>query len=204
MALSPRLAEIAEACRRHRLWLISDEIYHALEYEALAETALARCDEAIVVNSFSKYFSMTGWCIGWLVVPEVLVRPIERLSQNLYISAPAISPVAALGAFDGVEELEAIKEGYARNRAMLLEELPRAGLSSILPADGAFYLYADVSRFTADSEVFAKTMLKDIGVAVTPGIDFDPDRGRSYIRFCYAGPEARMREAARNGWLKRK
>ncbi len=206
MAISRRLAEIADASRRHRLWLISDEIYHGFEYEAEAETALAHSDEAIVVNSFSKYFSMTGWRIGWLVVPEALVRPIERLSQNLYISPPAISQVAALGAFDGIEELEAIKLGYARNRAMLLEELPRAGLSSILPADGAFYLYADVSRFSADSEAFAKTMLKDIGVAVTPGIDFDPDRGRSYIRFCYAGPEARMREAARriNCWLKGK
>ena len=206
MALSRRLAEIAETCRRHRLWLISDEIYHGLEYEAPAETALAHSDEAIVVNSFSKYFSMTGWRIGWLVVPEPLVRPIERLTQNLYISPPAISQVAALGAFDGIDELEAIKASYARNRAMLLEELPRAGLSSILPADGAFYLYADISRFTGDSEAFAKTMLKDIGVAVTPGIDFDPDRGRNYIRFCYAGAEAQMREAARRitGWLKGK
>ena len=206
MALSRRLAEIAETCRRHRLWLISDEIYHGLEYEAPAETALAHSDEAIVVNSFSKYFSMTGWRIGWLVVPEPLVRPIERLTQNLYISPPAISQVAALGAFDGIDELEVIKASYARNRAMLLEELPRAGLSSILPADGAFYLYADISRFTGDSEAFAKTMLKDIGVAVTPGIDFDPDRGRNYIRFCYAGAEAQMREAARRitGWLKGK
>jgi len=206
MALSRRLAEIAETCRRHRLWLIFDEIYHGLEYKAPAETALAHFDEAIVVNSFSKYFSMTGWRIGWLVVPEPLVRPIERLTQNLYISPPAISQVAALGAFDGIDELEAIKASYARNRAMLLEELPRAGLSSILPADGAFYLYADISRFTGDSEAFAKTMLKDIGVAVTPGIDFDPDRGRNYIRFCYAGAEAQMREAARRitGWLKGK
>jgi len=206
MAFSRRLAEIAETCRRHRLWLISDEIYHGLEYEAPAETALAHSDEAIVVNSFSKYFSMTGWRIGWLVVPEPLVRPIERLTQNLYISPPAISQVAALGAFDGIDELEVIKASYARNRAMLLEELPRAGLSSILPADGAFYLYADISRFTGDSEAFAKTMLKDIGVAVTPGIDFDPDRGRNYIRFCYAGAEAQMREAARRitGWLKGK
>jgi aspartate/methionine/tyrosine aminotransferase len=206
MALGPRLAEIAEACRRHRLWLISDEIYHGLEYEAAAETALAHSEEAIVINSFSKYFSMTGLRIGWLVVPEALVRPIERFTQNLYISPPAISQVAALGAFDGIEELEGIKAGYARNRALLLEELPRAGLSSILPADGAFYLYSDVSSFTSDSEAFAKSMLKDIGVAVTPGIDFDAERGRSYVRFCYAGPEARMREAARriNSWLKGK
>jgi aspartate/methionine/tyrosine aminotransferase len=135
MALEPRLAEIADACRRHGLWLISDEIYHGLEYEAPAETALAHSADAIVVNSFSKYFSMTGWRIGWLVVPEALVRPIERLTQNLYISPSAISQIAALGAFDGIEELEEIKGRYARNRAMLLEELPRAGLSSILPAD---------------------------------------------------------------------
>jgi aspartate/methionine/tyrosine aminotransferase len=204
MALAPRLAEIAEACRRHGLWLISDEIYHGLEYEAPAETALAHWDEAIVVNSFSKYFSMTGWRIGWLVVPQPLVRPIERLAQNLYISPAAISQQAALGAFEGLEELEQIKQSYANNRAMLLEELPRAGLSTILPADGAFYLYADVSRFTPDSAAFAKAMLKEIGVAATPGIDFDPDRGSNYLRFCYAGPAPAMREAARRitAWLK--
>ncbi|MGH6737294.1 MAG: pyridoxal phosphate-dependent aminotransferase [Methyloceanibacter sp.] len=206
MVEGPRLAEIAAACRRHGLWLVSDEIYHGLEYDVVAETALQHSGEAIVVNSFSKYFSMTGWRIGWLVVPEALIRPIERLAQNLYISPPAISQVAALGAFDGIDELEAIKAGYARNRAMLLQELPRARLSAILPADGAFYLYADVSRFTSNSEAFAKAMLKDIGVATTPGIDFDPDRGRSYIRLCYAGPEAKMREAARRiaAWLKQK
>jgi aspartate/methionine/tyrosine aminotransferase len=205
MALGNRLAEIAAACRRQGQWLISDEIYHGLEYDAPADTALNHSDAAIVVNSFSKYFSMTGWRVGWLVVPEALVRPIERLAQNLYISPPAISQVAALGAFDGLDELEAIKAGYARNRAMLLEELPRAGLDAILPADGAFYLYADVSRFTDDSEAFAKTMLREIGVAVTPGIDFDPDRGRRYLRFCYSGAEDAMREAARRigAWLKR-
>jgi aspartate/methionine/tyrosine aminotransferase len=204
MAGAPRLREIAQACRKHRLWFISDEIYHGLEYDAPAETALAHSDTAIVVNSFSKYFSMTGWRVGWMVVPEALVRPIERLAQNLYISPPAISQVAALGAFDGVDELEAIKAGYARNRAMLLEELPRAGFTTILPADGAFYLYADVSRFTPDSEAFAKVMLAEIGVAVTPGIDFDPVHGRNYLRFSYAGPESAMREAARRirDWMK--
>jgi len=204
MALAPRLEELAQACRKHGLWLISDEIYHGLEYDAPAETALGFSDAAIVVNSFSKYFSMTGWRIGWLVVPEALVRPIERLAQNLYISPPAISQVAALGAFEGIEELETIKAGYARNRAMLLEALPRAGFTTILPADGAFYIYADVSRFTPDSEVFAKTMLAEIGVAVTPGIDFDPAHGRNYLRFSYSGPEPAMREAARriNDWMK--
>jgi aspartate/methionine/tyrosine aminotransferase len=204
MTIGPRLRELAEACRKQGLWLISDEIYHGLEYGAPAETALAYSDAVIVVNSFSKYFSMTGWRVGWLVVPEAMVRPIERLAQNLYISPPAISQVAALGAFDGIEELEAIKAGYARNRALLLEELPRAGLTTILPADGAFYLYADVSRFTPDSEAFAQAMLAEIGVAVTPGIDFDPIHGRNYIRFSYAGPEPAMREAARRikDWMK--
>ena len=204
MVVGSRLAEIAEACRRHGLWLISDEIYHGLEYDAPAETALTHSDAAIVVNSFSKYFSMTGWRIGWLVVPEALTRTIERLAQNLYISPPAISQVAALGAFDGLDELEEIKGRYARNRAMLLEELPRAGLDTILPADGAFYLYADISRFTGNSAAFAKAMLRDIGVAATPGIDFDPDRGGCYLRLCYAGSQEAMREAARRigAWLK--
>jgi len=204
MALGPRLAELAKACERHKLWLISDEIYHGLEYDAPAETALQHSDAAIVVNSFSKYFSMTGWRIGWLVVPEALTRTIERLAQNLYISPPAISQIAALGAFEGLDELEEIKSRYARNRAMLLEELPRAGLESILPADGAFYLYADINRYTGDSATFAKAMLRETGVAATPGIDFDPDRGNSYLRLCYAGAEHDMREAARRiaAWLK--
>lgn len=205
MATGSRLAELADACRRHGLWLISDEIYHGLEYEEPAETALAHWDAAIVVNSFSKYFSMTGWRIGWLVVPQDLVRPMERLAQNLYISPPAISQVAALGAFEGLEELEAIKASYAANRAMLLNELPAAGLRSILPADGAFYLYADVGELTSDSAAFAKAMLRDIGVAITPGIDFDPVRGHRFVRLCYAGPHEAMRAAAVRikSWLKR-
>jgi aspartate/methionine/tyrosine aminotransferase len=204
MAVGPRLGELADVCRRRRLWLISDEIYHGLEYDEPAVTAIAHWQAAIVVNSFSKYFSMTGWRIGWLVVPEALVRTIERLAQNLYISPPTISQVAALGAFDGIDELEEIKAGYAANRALLLNELPAAGLASILPADGAFYLYADVSGLTSDSAAFAKTMLKEIGVAVTPGIDFDPVRGRRFIRFSYAEPQTAVREAARRikSWLK--
>lgn len=206
MAMGACLAEIADACRRARLWLISDEIYHGLEYGAPAETALAHSDTAIVVNSFSKYFSMTGWRVGWLVVPDALTRTIERLAQNLYISPPAISQIAALGAFDGIDELEEIKARYARNRAMLLEELPRTGLDTILPADGAFYLYADISRYTGDSAAFARDMLREIGVAATPGIDFDPDRGGSYLRFSYSGSEDEMREATRRigAWLKAK
>jgi aspartate/methionine/tyrosine aminotransferase len=197
-----RLAEIAAACRRNRIWLVSDEIYHGLTYGVREETALAHTDEAVVVNSFSKYFSMTGWRIGWLIVPQAMVRPIERLAQNLYISPPAVAQVAALGAFDGLEELEANKKVYAENRALLLQELPKAGLERIAPADGAFYLYADVGDFTDDSLAFTKEMLTDIGVAATPGIDFDAGRGSRYVRFCYAGTTAAMAEAANriNGW----
>ena len=195
MATGNRLEELAAACRREDLWLISDEIYHGLEYDAPADTALQHWDEAIVVNSFSKYFSMTGWRIGWLVVPEALVRPLERLAQNLYISPPAISQHAALGAFDAIDELEAIKAVYAENRALLLNELPDAGLPTLLPADGAFYLYADVSHLTDDSAAFATSMLAEIGVAITPGIDFDPERGRDYVRLSYAGPHQAMAEA---------
>ena len=204
MASGARLKELAEACSRQGLWLISDEIYHGLEYDVAAETALAYSDSAIVVNSFSKYFSMTGWRVGWLVVPEALTRTIERLCQNLYIAPPTVSQIAALGAFDRIDELEEIKSGYARSRALLLNELPPAGLPNILPADGAFYLYADVSHLTDDSVAFAKAMLRDIGIAATPGVDFDPARGRSYLRLSYAGAEHRMREAATRiaGWLR--
>jgi aspartate/methionine/tyrosine aminotransferase len=197
-----RLAEIAAACDRANVWLISDEIYHGLTYGMAEETALAHSDDAVIVNSFSKYFSMTGWRIGWLVVPPVLVRPIERLAQNLYISPPTVAQVAALGAFDGTDELEANRRVYAENRELLLAELPRIGLERIVPADGAFYLYVDVGDFTSDSLGFTKEMLAEIGVAATPGIDFDAGRGGRYVRFCYAGTTANMAEAAHRlrGW----
>lgn len=192
-----RLAEICATCQRLGLWFISDEIYHGLTYDAPAVTALAHNDDAIVINSFSKYFSMTGWRVGWMVVPERLVRVIERLAQNLYIAAPAASQVAALGAFDGREELEANKRVYAANRELLLTGLPRAGFDRIVPADGAFYLYCDVSHLTDDSPAFAARILNDIGVAVTPGVDFDADLGKRYLRFSYAGATADMAEAVR-------
>jgi aspartate/methionine/tyrosine aminotransferase len=197
-----RLPEIAEACRRSGVWFVSDEIYHGLTYGMEEQTALAHTGEAVVVNSFSKYFSMTGWRVGWLVVPERLVRPIERLAQNLYISPPTVAQVAAIGAFDGLDELEANKRVYAENRALLLDALPKAGLARILPADGAFYLYVDVGDVASDSVAFTKEMLADIGVAATPGVDFDAERGSRYVRFCYAGTTADMAEAVRRlaGW----
>lgn len=183
---------------------ISDEIYHGLDYAFPAVTAAELSSNALVINSFSKYFCMTGWRVGWMVVPETLVRPIERLQQNLSISVPTLSQIAAEAAFDGRDEMEAIKHGYEENRRILIEGLPQAGLNEFLPADGAFYLYADVSKFTDDSFDFAKRMLEHALVAATPGVDFDPVHGRHFVRFCYAQSAADMREAVARimRWLK--
>lgn len=191
-----RLADIVTACEANRVSFISDEIYHGLTYGVPARTALEFSDEAIVINSFSKYFSMTGWRIGWMVVPERLVRVIERLAQNLFISSPTISQLAALGAFDAMDELEANKRVYAANRELLLTELPRAGFKRIVPADGAFYLYADVSDMSDDSAVLARRILDEAGVAVTPGVDFDARRGPHFLRFSYSGTHEDMAAGA--------
>jgi aspartate/methionine/tyrosine aminotransferase len=198
------LAALSETCRRLGLWFVSDEIYHGLTYGEAATTALASDEDAVVINSFSKYYCMTGWRIGWIVVPERLVRPMERLAQNLYISPPYLSQVAALAAFDAAEELEAVKAGYARNRAYLLEELPGIGISEMHPVDGAFYIYADIARFTNDSIGFSRRMLEEAGVAATPGLDFDPVEGSHYLRLSFAGSEQDCREAVARlkGWLK--
>ncbi len=174
---------------------ISDEIYHGLDYAFPAVTAAELAPNALVINSFSKYFCMTGWRVGWMVVPEPLVRPVERLQQNLAISVPTLSQIAAEAAFDGRQEMEAIKRGYIENRRILIEGFPKAGLADFLPADGAFYLYADVSRFTSDSFEFAKRMLEQAHVAATPGVDFDPFHGKQFIRFSYARSADEMREA---------
>jgi aspartate/methionine/tyrosine aminotransferase len=184
--------------------VISDEIYHGLDYVFPAQTAARLSRDAIVVNSFSKYYCMTGWRVGWIVAPESLVRPIDRLQQNFAISVPTLSQIAAEAAFDGHAEMAAVKHGYEVNRRILVEGLPAAGLDKFLPVDGAFYLYADVSRFTNDSFEFAKRMLEEAGVAATPGVDFDPFNGRNFLRFCYAGSESDMREAVDHigRWLK--
>jgi aspartate/methionine/tyrosine aminotransferase len=174
---------------------ISDEIYHGLDYAFPAVTAAELSPQALVINSFSKYFCMTGWRVGWMVAPEPLVRPIERLQQNLSISVPTLSQIAAEAAFDGREEMEAIKRGYLENRQILIDGLPKAGLTKFLPADGAFYLYADVSDFTSDSFAFAREMLEKAHVAATPGVDFDPIHGRAFIRFSYARSAEEMHEA---------
>ncbi|PRX38185.1 Aspartate/methionine/tyrosine aminotransferase [Meinhardsimonia xiamenensis] len=177
--------------------LISDEIYHGIEYEKKAVTALEISDEVYVINSFSKYFSMTGWRVGWMVVPEDHVRIIERLAQNLFICPPHASQVAALAAIDCREELEANVAVYAENRRLMLEGLPRAGFTRIAPPDGAFYIYADVSEFTDNSAAFAAEILDEAGVAVTPGLDFDPVRGAHTLRFSYARSTEDIREGLR-------
>jgi aspartate/methionine/tyrosine aminotransferase len=203
MMTAKALSDLIGAAEQAGIRVISDEIYHGLDYAFRAETAARVSPDVMVVNSFSKYFCMTGWRIGWLVAPEPLVRSIDRLQQNLAISVPALSQIAAQAAFDGRDEMEAIKHGYEENRRILVDGLPGAGLDKFLPVDGAFYLYADVSAFTDDSFTFAKRMLEEANVAATPGIDFDPARGRHFIRFCYAGSAAEMRQAVMRiaGWL---
>lgn len=189
-------AAIAAWCDRNGVRLISDEIYHGLHYDSPLATACAASPSAIVVNSFSKYFSMTGWRIGWLVLPDDLVRPVECLAQNLFISAPHIAQVAAEAAFECAPELDANVARYRRSRDLLLAALPAAGFPDLSPAEGAFYLYADVTGRTNDSRAFCARMLKEAGVAASPGVDFDRARGHRFIRFSYCGPEADMAEAA--------
>lgn len=204
MLSTAALGDLIRCAEDSGIAVISDEIYHGLDYAFTAECAARLSSDCVVINSFSKYFCMTGWRIGWMVLPPTLVRSIERLQQNLAISVPTLSQIAAEAAFDGRDELEQIRAGYEENRRILLEGLPRAGLSSFLPADGAFYLYADVSRFSSDSLAFAKSMLEEAGVAVTPGLDFDPLRGQNFVRLCYAGARQEMHEAVERigAWLK--
>lgn len=196
MLTPDELAAIARWCHEKGVRLVSDEIYHGLSWGTVAEsTAAAFSPSAIVVNSFSKYWCMTGWRIGWLLLPEDLVRPVECLAQNMFISAPHVAQVAAEAAMDCVEELEAKKAAYARSRARLLEGLPKAGLDRIAAADGAFYLWCDVSHLTNDSVQFTARMLEGAGIAATPGVDFDRTRGGRFLRFSYCGAEAAMAEA---------
>lgn len=181
------LGDLIAATQEQGAAFISDEIYHGLEYEAKAVTALQLTDECYVINSFSKFFSMTGWRAGWMVVPEDHVRVIERLAQNMFICAPHASQVAALAALDCQDEMRENLAVYARNRQLMLDGLPKAGFDKIAPPDGAFYVYADVSDLTTDSRSFAAEILARAGVAVTPGLDFDPARGATTLRFSYAG-----------------
>ncbi|MBV9756088.1 MAG: aminotransferase class I/II-fold pyridoxal phosphate-dependent enzyme [Alphaproteobacteria bacterium] len=190
------LAAIAAWCDGNGVRLVSDEIYHGLHYASAIATAAALSPHAVVVNSFSKYFSMTGWRVGWLVLPEELVRPVECLAQNMVISAPHLSQIAAEAAFDCHDELQANAARYRRSRDFLLGALPAAGFARLSPAEGAFYLFADVAERTNDSAAFCARMLAEAGVAATPGVDFDRARGQHFVRFSYCGPEEDMRAAA--------
>ncbi|QIK41415.1 pyridoxal phosphate-dependent aminotransferase [Pontivivens nitratireducens] len=190
------LGALVQACEAADVALISDEIYHGIEYEGRAVTALELTDDVFVINSFSKYFSMTGWRIGWMVVPDSHVRVLERLAQNLFICPPHASQIAALHAMDAGQELDENAKVYARNRAVLLDALPKAGLRDIAPPDGAFYIYANIAHTGLDSRSFTARLLAEEGVAATPGLDFDPVRGHETVRFSYAGPSAAIAEGA--------
>jgi aspartate/methionine/tyrosine aminotransferase len=180
------LSALADWCAAAEVRLISDEIYHGLTYGEPASTVVGRTG-SIVINSFSKYFSMTGWRLGWMVLPDDLLRPVECLAQNLFIAPPTLSQHAALAVFDCRDELEVNRKRYRENRHVLLNDLPGAGFDRLAPADGAFYLYADVSRWTDDSPAFCRRMLEETGVACTPGVDFDPIAGHRFLRFSFAG-----------------
>ncbi|MFC5386908.1 pyridoxal phosphate-dependent aminotransferase [Aquamicrobium segne] len=198
------LTQLVHAARDLGIMVISDEIYHRLSYDVPDMTALAYGEDVTVINSFSKYYCMTGWRIGWMVLPQELVRPVERIAQSLYISAPELSQIAAIEAFSATQELEAVKARYAQNRQLLMQRLPELGFPLAAPMDGAFYAFCDVSRHTNDSMEFAGRMLAQAHVAATPGKDFDPLQGHRYIRFSYAGSNSDMVEALARleRWLK--
>ncbi len=203
MASAGQLREICQLCGRKGIRLISDEIYHGLTYGTPAESVLRFTGDAIVINSFSKFYCMTGWRVGWMILPDNLVRPMERIAQSLFISVPDLSQRAAVGAFDASEELEAVRAGYEKNRNLLLKHMPQLGFDEILPVDGAFYIYASVAPFTDNALDFSGRMLAEAGVAATPGLDFDRARGNHYMRFSFAGTHDAMCEGLERlqNWL---
>lgn len=199
------LERLARYCEDRGIRLISDEIYHGLSYGVPTVPAVAYSEQALSLNSFSKYYSMTGWRLGWMVMPEAMIRQVERLAQNFFICPSAPAQYAAVAAFDCTEELDGHVRVYARNRELLLRELPRIGFDRLAPADGAFYLYADIGALSDDSLDFAARMLEEAGVATTSGMDFDPIDGHRYLRFSYARRTTDMEEAVRRleHWLPR-
>ena len=190
-----RMAEITRWCEANDVWFVSDEIYHGITYGEAAPTALDFDPDAIVINSFSKYFSMTGWRLGWLIAPDPLRTALTRIGQNITIAAPTLSQLGAVAAFDCHEECEANVARYARNRQLLLDGLPGAGLDRLAPADGAFYIWAQTDHLAEDSQELCTRWLDELGVAATPGIDFDPAHGHRFVRFSFAGDEADVAEA---------
>jgi len=188
-------AAIVETCRRLGVRLLSDEIYHGLEYGPASPSALEFTDSAIVINSFSKYYCMTGWRLGWMVVPPDLVRKAEMLQQSLFIAAPTLSQIAGEAALRERGYFEGVKAGYARNGKILLDGLARLGFGSVGSSDGAFYAYVDVRKFSNDSMAFCRDLLERAGVCITPGVDFDRRDGHNFVRLSYAGSEATITEA---------
>ncbi|MFN4309230.1 MAG: pyridoxal phosphate-dependent aminotransferase [Ferrovibrio sp.] len=197
MLSATELRAIYEACRLHGLWLIVDELYHGVTYDQPADTILSAGDDAVVINGFSKYWGMTGWRLGWLVLPERLVPRIEALHGSLQISAPTLSQLAGVAALSADEELQPRVLAYKRNRDALLAALPRLGITRFAPPDGAFYLYADIGDFSDDSVAFCKRMLEETGVVTAPGVDFDTADGRRFLRFSFCMDASVVDEAIR-------
>jgi aspartate/methionine/tyrosine aminotransferase len=197
MLTEAELERTIRYCRNWGIRLVADEIYHGITYERAATTALGLTQDAIVLQSFSKYFSMTGWRLGWMVVPADMMRTVERLAQNLFISSPTLAQLAGLAAFDGIDELEANVARYRTNRDLLTASLRRAGLDRFAPPDGAFYLSVDVGDITDDAQELCRVWLDELGVACTPGIDFDPARGHRFVRLSYSESTEDIAEAAR-------
>jgi aspartate/methionine/tyrosine aminotransferase len=206
MVVAEELAALAAWCDERGTRFVSDEIYHGITYGEPATCAWSIGRNSIVVNSFSKYFSMTGWRIGWLLVPDELLDAVDRLAGNFTICPPALSQLAAVAAFDAYDELDANVARYASNRARLLEQLPSIGLTRLAPADGAFYVYADVAHLTDDAMGWAARLLDETGVAVAPGVDFDPVEGNHFIRMCFAGDgdEIEQAIAIMGAWIARR
>jgi aspartate/methionine/tyrosine aminotransferase len=198
------IGRIAGFCREKGVQLISDEIYHGITYAGPAATALAADDDALIINSFSKYYCMTGWRVGWMVIPEAMVRTAECLSQNMFVCAPSPAQRAAVAAFDCADELDRRVAQYAESRHLLLTTLQAGGIRRIAPADGAFYVYADIGDLSHDSMGFCARLLEETGIAITPGVDFDPVDGGHHVRLSYAGEAAMIAEAAKGleAWLK--
>lgn len=197
------LKRLSDWCTNRDAVFISDEIYHGLTFHGEETTAASLTDDVIIINSFSKFYCMTGWRIGWMIMPEHLIRPIECLAQSMYISAPEMSQIAAEVALQETDELYEVYLGYKANRELLMNRLPQMGLPLASPMDGAFYAYVDVSQHSNDSMEFAKTMLENIHVAAVPGRDFDVTDGNKYMRFSYAGSQKDIAEAVErlDSWL---
>ncbi|WP_420143725.1 aminotransferase class I/II-fold pyridoxal phosphate-dependent enzyme [Sphingobium sp.] len=189
------LARIAQMCAERGIRIISDEIYHGLSYDEPARSMLEFAPDAVIVNSFSKYYSMAGWRLGWIVVPPALIDAARARMGNLFLTPPVLAQRAGLTAFDCTDELERHVDNYRHNRQMLLDALPALGLASIAPPDGAFYIYADISHLTNDSLSFCQKLLRETGVATAPGVDFDPEDGHRFIRFSFAVSTDRVEDA---------